>query len=820
MQILKTYLCAMIMACLAAGDLPASELGATPSEDDVAKNAFFESRIRPVLVNHCYECHGPESAEAKGNLRLDTAGHMQRGGDSGPSIVAGDPDASLLMQAIQYDGLEMPPSGRLDPSVIRDFERWIREGAFDPRTEPDANFDEVEKTAKVVANGNDALWSWQAPRASGPPVVRQRTWPRSDIDCYVLHELDQAGIVPVEDAPPEVLVRRLAYDLTGLPPPNELAQEYLRQPTPNRLASYVDALLASPEFGVHWGRHWLDVARYADSNGNDFNATFHDAWRYRDYVIAAFNDDMPFDQFVREQIAGDLLPYSDDMTRTRQVVATGFLMIGSKMLSERDKARLTMDVVDEQLSAVGQAFLGMTLGCARCHDHKFDPVTMTDYYALAGIFRSTLSLRGESQQYVSTWPRHRLPTTEEHVAAVSDYERRRDELEKQIKGMRKEKDELTKDGAGTEALGALMQRLEVAESELKQLAAVAPQPLPTALAVAELEDIHDCQVCIRGEHNNLGATVPRGVIPAINGEKRTGKVTVPVYASGRRELAEWIASDENPLTARVIVNRVWQHLIGEGLVRSVDNFGRLGDRPTHGELLDRLAIDFVESGWRIKPLIRRIVLTRTYCLSSRYDEVAWGRDTENRLLWRAHRKRLSAESIRDSILASSGRLLQGPGASPVDGFGTLVTVNSAEQTKPQSNETYHRSAYLPILRGELPVALTAFDFADPDMVVGKRNATTVPSQSLFLMNSPFVIACATDAARQFAVIDNHEEQIRAIYQQLLSRPPTEEELAQAQEFLLACADESPEGPDASGSMPGLAQLIHMLFASIEFRMLD
>ena len=951
----------------------------SPAED-AKKLEFFETRIRPVLVDHCYECHSVGAKEVKGSLVVDTAAGLLKGGDSGTSLVPGNADESLLLEALRYESLEMPPAGRLPDNVIDDFEKWIDMGAPDPRG-GDAG---PVTRSKIDIEAGRKFWAFQPPRVQAPPVVADATWPRSEIDAFVLARLEAAGLKPAADADRATLARRLYYDLLGLPPTPEQVSAFVNDPSSNAIETLVDQLLESPQFGVHWGRHWLDVARYADSNGGDFNATFHNAWRYRDYVVNATNNDKPFDQFVREQIAGDLLPYDSDVQRAEQLIATGFLMVGTKMLSERDKEKLTMDVVDEQINTVGSAFMGLTLGCCRCHDHKFDPIPTQDYYALAGIFRSTRTLEGESQQYVSTWPRRDLPAEPEHVAAVKDHEARTktltknlasakklfDAAEKELKELAAGANSLTFDDADAEVAGswkastftpnyvgigyihdddtdkgeksveftlkppttgryevrmsyapganrannvpitirhaegesevtldqsrkppidnlfasignfpfkggqpasltisttgtkgfvivdavrliamdidsesvasetvaeseavkqaeASVERLKAElasiDEQIKALEKTAPAPLPKAIAVDEFKEIGDCEICIRGEHRNRGEKVPRGFIQvAVTSEPPK----IPGETSGRRELAEWIASPQHPLTARVIVNRVWYHLLGEGIVRSVDNFGELGERPTHPELLDYLAHRFVRSssdqgfGWSMKRLIREITLSRLYQMSSDHDEDAWQADPENHLLWRANRRRLPAEAIRDSMLMISGQLDLSPGGSPVEGLGTLVNNNTADSESYESKESARRSLYLPIIRNELPASLTVFDFADPDLVVGKRPVTNVPAQALLMMNSPFVMNCAEQTAKQLLAAEEKTPEllVRKTYQITLSREATTSEISRALTFLKLGGDTTDQENGPSGKR--LTQLVHVLFASTEFRMLN
>ncbi|MCA9049991.1 MAG: DUF1553 domain-containing protein [Planctomycetaceae bacterium] len=998
--ITATVLCAANPVGVAAADGPAA-----------VETAFFENRIRPVLVQHCYECHSAKADEVKGGLRLDFAGGLTTGGDSGPALISGKPSESILLDALKYDGMEMPPSGRLPDDVIRDFEKWIADGAVDPRKDAPTAWHGPQS---IDMEQGRQFWSFQPFADPGRPEAASAK--RSVVDAWLDTALTDAGITAVGEADSAARLRRLYFDLIGLPPSPEQQQSFVADSSATAFADEVDRLMASEQFGVHWGRHWLDVARYADSNGNDFNATFHDAWRYRDYVIRSFNTDKPFDQFVREQIAGDLLPFESDAQRTEQVVATGFLMLGTKMLSERDKDKLRMDVVDEQISTVGTAFLGMTLVCARCHDHKFDPVPKEDYYALAGIFKSTRTLEGESQKYVSTWPRTDLPADAAHVAAVKQFEAHQSALEKQLAGVQKavknletqlkkeqslssgdvvddaaaslvgswKKSSLTPPfvGAGyihddqqdkgaksvtfrwtplhsglfevrlsyahgvnrsdsvpitiehaagsadvqldqtkrptLEGMFAAVGRFEFADSrpavvtvnttgtrgyviadavqfvpidadgnyvqsenpsesstaegtarrelddrrleekslaeQLKELKKSAPPPLPQAFAVAEHQEIGDCAVCIRGEHRNLGPVIPRGFLQAASW---TESVMFPADQSGRIQLADWLTDPRNPLTARVFVNRVWSHLFGEGLVRTVDNFGANGERPSHPQLLDHLAARFVTPvdrrtaagspgfGWSVKALIRELLLTDAYQRSTAYGESAADVDPENRLLWRAHRKRLPAEAVRDALLAVSGRLSLSPDGSPVEGFGVLVKTNDANAEEIEQAESTHRSVYLPVIRSELPPILTVFDFADPDMVVGQRPVTNVPAQALMLMNSPFVMDAASITAERLS--SDRSLTVRQLidltYRTILNRSATAAEIQRGTEFLdvsdsgrsvadafragakpaavEASGDEGISGDAESESVSArFRRFVHVLFASSEFRLLN
>jgi cytochrome c553 len=953
--------------CLAAdGPWVARAADGPPAAADIA---FFETRIRPALVAHCLECHSADAKEPGGGLLLDRAAGWQAGGDSGPAIVPGDAAASLVMAALRYESLEMPPSGRLPQSVIDDFQRGIDRGAVDPRDESMPVGVARTGDGSIDWEAARAFWAFQPPRQVPPPAVADPSWGRDPVDAFVLARLEAVGLRPSPDAAPPVRLRRLAYDLTGLPPDPDLLDAFTADPSPAHWERIVDRLIATPAAAEHQARHWLDVARYADSNGSDFNATFHDAWRYRDFVIRACAADMPFDQFVVRQIAGDLLEASDPQEAADNLVATGFLMLGTKMLSERDKPKLEMDVVDDMIDTCGRAFLGLTLGCARCHDHKFDPVPTEDYYALAGIFRSTQVLDGESQKYVSTWVKRPLPVEPEHAAAVAAFDARRKELTSELAAARKRRDgekeaaaaaagaiifddaQATREGAweastytrpfhgagyvhdgnrakgecritfpgpsragtyrvriayspaanratnvpvtvvlgdgvrhefvvdqrtapavkpfwhdlgefrcddpaamsvvianagtdgyvladavgyvavgtseqppeDTDAEEARRDRLAAAEGEVKRiekeiaaLDAAKPPPLPMAMAVREAERIGDAFVCVRGEVDKPGPEVPRGFLRICSSGPPP---QLPADRSGRLELARWLTDPDNPLAARVIVNRVWMHLFGEGLVRTVDNFGMQGERPTHPELLDTLAIEFVRDGWSLRRLVRRLVLTRTYLQASTPPAVSPSDpqpalvDPENRLLWRAHRRRVPAEALRDTLLVAAGVLDPSPSVAPMAAFGTLVTQNVATPGDVKVDTSTRRSLYLPVIRGMVHPLLVTFDFADPDLLVGRREQTNVPAQALALVNNPEVIGwCERIAARVVATAADDAARVRLAFRLLLQRDPDADEAAWVAAYVGAEGEEA-----AAARWPRAVQAI---VASTEFRFLD
>ncbi len=772
--------------------------------------SFFEKNIRPVLVQECYSCHAATAKKIRGGLLLDTRDGLRKGGDNGPAVLPGDTQKSLLMQAIRHvkDDLKMPPKKKLPAEVIAHFEKWIAMGAPDPRG----------GTARVVKNAIDvekgrSFWAFQPPKRTSPPAVKNAAWPKDDIDRFVLAELEAKGLAPVADADARTLIRRLTFDLTGLPPtPEEVesfVQEYAAKPAA-ALEAAVDRLLASPRFGERWGRHWLDVTRYAESSGRANNIAYPHAWRYREYVIDAFNKDKPYDRFIREQLAGDLLTAKDDREKSDLLTATGFFAIGPKSHNERNPLQFRMDLVDEQIDATFQAFQALTVACARCHDHKFDPIPQKDYYALAGIFRSTETCYGTVRMIQSNHPSSLVLLPKNGGAPVGldplTPERRKD-IEKQIQDTRDQGARLTGQNAFIRRI-FLQARRATLESQLAMYEADGT-PKPLAMGVRDRTFVSDSKLYIRGELDQPGETVPRG-LPQVLATRQPNIGE----GSGRRELADFIASNDNPLTARVMANRVWLHLIGRGLVATPDNFGASGQRPSHPALLDHLALTFIDNGWSIKKLIRAIVLSRTYRLSSRFDDKNFEADPDNVLVWRMPKRRLEAEALRDSMLAVSGRLdITPPKGSPIERNGEGPAGFRFRLRGPGGDETAqdnHRTVYLPILRDLVPEALTLFDFPDPSLIIGERPTTTVPAQSLYLMNNPFVIRQAEALAeRLLAGPGDDAARLTRAYLLCYSRPPSEKELHNAQEFL---ADYGKKKP----GRPAWAALCQALLASAEF----
>ena len=1017
-------------------------LAAVAEEPSPAGIEFFEKKVRPVLVNRCFECHGDDS---QSDLRLDSLAGMLRGGTRGPALVVGKPDESLLISALRHgEILKMPSKTKLPQAEINDIIRWVEIGAPWPGAGPVPVQEEEAQSAsgeKQYSDVQRSFWSLQPPVATDVPSVEDPDWTRAPTDAFVLARLESAQLNPAPAADRRTLLRRATFDLTGLPPSPRAIREFLADETPDAFSKVLDRLLSSPHYGERWGRHWLDVARYADSNGLDENLAYGNAYHYRDYVISALNRDKPFDRFIQEQLAGDLLPCEGD-DAIEATVATGFLSLGAKMLAEDDPMKMQMDIIDEQIDTIGRAFMGLTLGCARCHDHKFDPISSRDYYALAGIFKSTKTMEhftvvaqwqekplaaaaaieardklqqqldaqqaeidkvatsateavlGQARSHVGQYllaarelnrhtlfgnqpdigsrpdailieaedyargnvnkdhthygkgigvlvSRGELPNFAEYdidlpedgryhieirVAAAdarpcalsinglllksdaagevtgswfsdtqawsyegvcrltagkcvvrlenpqafphidklllvkspppaaelstiaewadNDYEPIQEFVEQWSVYLQKSSDDgdapfadwlaasgpddlaalaslarqyqqrgaaisttagdpvpessadpkdeglrkVLYDAKGPFQVPETIERHFAAESveqlavlrQAKQTLADSLPQFPQAMAVSS-GSAEDLQVHIRGSHLTLGETVPRG-FPVV---LRSGvETSIDSDQSGRLELAHWMTSAEHPLTSRVIVNRVWLWHFGAGLVRSPDNFGQLGERPTHPELLDWLAQQFAADGWSIKGLHREIMLSSTYRMSTAFNEQAAAADPENRLRWRFERRRLEAEAIRDSLLVAGGQLDDQMGGSllPTENRNYVTSTANVDPVAYQSNR---RAVYLPVVRSAVYDVFQAFDFADPSMLSGQRQSTTVAPQALFMMNSQLV-ADQTAALADYLLAQpdvQDAERVQAIYERAFARLPSEAEVARALDFV-------------------------------------
>ncbi|MCB1077988.1 MAG: DUF1553 domain-containing protein, partial [Verrucomicrobiae bacterium] len=714
-------------------------------------------------------------------------------------------------------------------------------GAPDPREEQKSEAKVMEKYSSTIdVEKGRGFWAYQKPRKPELPTVSDSSWPRTELDHFILAALDAKEIAPSEDADPRTLIRRLYFDLIGLPPSPEQVEPFVAgwQKDPEKaLRTVVDELLDSPGFGERWGRHWLDVARFGESTGKEANALYPYAWRYRDYVIGAFNADKPYDEFIQEQIAGDLLPHGSDDELAEHLVATGFLAIGTKSLNDQNNRQFRFDLVDEQIDTASRAVLATTVACARCHDHKFDPIPMSDYYAMAGIFLSSDTYYGTAQTAQSRHntdlvtlpiPDRNPPIEPLSLGNLIDLQFQLEQRQKDLREQVAEAAELRRsgdtDGAQRITLGLLRVRSDIGLIEAKIARYDADgYPRPLAMAVKDSSEPFDSQLLIRGEEGNATSErVPRGFVQVIqSGDEEP----VPADQSGRLQLAQWMTSPENPLASRVMVNRIWHWLFGAGLVTSVDNFGATGQTPSHPELLDYLAVRFVEKNWSMKEMIREIVLSRTYRQSSAFKEPNFLKDPDNHLLWRMTPRRLEAEQIRDAVLAISGTLqLERPIGSSVaqsgDGFVGRTVRDQASLTA----ETDHRSVYLPIVRDLVPESLELFDFADPSLMTGARETTTVPSQALYLMNSDFIIKNAEAMAKRLTEdmgLRGNKLGQTAFYL-AYSRPPTEEEgrktLAYFERFLATAKESGLSETDARRL--GLVTFCQSLLSSAEFRYLN
>ena len=756
--------CAVVLLCFGSDPLLLAQSSTSPS--DPAALEFFEAKVRPVFANRCYPCHGPNTGEGQAGLRLDSLTTMLTGGRSGPAIVPGEPQRSLFILAINHDTfVQMPPKTKLPRQEIQILTDWVKMGAPwpDALPPPPASRKQTASSDVEFTEEEKSFWAFQRVTKSSIPRIRNKSWPRSRVDHFVLAELEAKGLTPAPPAAKRTLIRRATIDLHGLPPTPEEVTAFLLDESPEAFSRVVNRLLESPRYGERWGRHWLDVVRYADSNGMDDNLVYGDAWRYRDYVIRAFNTNKPYDLFIREQLAGDLLADRGDADRAEGLVATTFLMIGPKMLAEDDPVKQQMDIVDEQLDTASRAIMGLTLGCARCHDHKFDPIPTADYYSLAAIFKSTqtmLSFRVDSKWNATALdgrePDQRLSELEKEIDLHDDI---------LVNGNREKMSQEEREG--------YEENLKAAKEEYASI--------PKAMAVKE-GDAADLPIFIRGNHLTPGPRVPRRFPRILAGGRQT---PIPSGRSGRLELADWLTSPDHPLTARVMVNRIWKGHFGRGIVRSPDNFGRLGERPDNQPLLDWLAVRFVESGWSVKEMHRVMMLSSAYQMSTAFNPRASEIDPENRLLWRMDRRRMEAEVIRDSLLHVSGRLDLTLGGTLLNVAPFVNLSGDGKSRDPALYESPRRSVYLPVLRSAVYEVLEAFDFADPSRMNGRRSSTTVAPQALFMLNSKLMEEAAGHLAQRLlaSTLPTDAEHIGQAYELVLSRPPSTAERQEWIEFL-------------------------------------
>ncbi len=992
---------------------------ATPDEQ-------FEKVIRPLLVEKCIGCHGEK--KPKGDLRLDSLAGMLKGGESGPAIVPGKPEQSLLVTAVRHNESLKMPKDKLPTADIAVLTAWVKAGAVWPDAKPVVPTPAKPAAVRTFTDEEKAFWAFQPFKKVDPAATG-----KNPIDHFMDEKRKSTGVTAAPAADKRTLIRRVTFDLTGLPPTVTEVEAFEADTSPEAWDKLIDRLLASSAYGEKWGRRWLDVARYADSNGMDENLAHGNAWRYRDYVIRSFKADKPYNQFVKEQIAGDLLPGGTPEERADRLTGTGFLVIGPKMLAEDDPMKMRMDIIDEQVDTLGQAFLGLTLGCARCHDHKFDPLTQADYYAVAGMFYSTKSMR--SYGVVAQW--HERPVgSAESVAKLAEFDKKRAAASEAVKKPEKQLRDAVKtrleaerrrateyaeaslqlarrrdplklvvaDPAKDEVKGGLLIEAEnytrgnakkltdgygagigviindgklpnVAEYDIEvpadgtyqialryaaqtsrptvlsvggkvvrsdaageatgswnpdgqkwfaeavvtltkgkttirlecagpfphfdklallplskeqtvavgptaeevakekklllplvrawvkvaekwkdklppadELAKVAADPngpfkgspeldagIDAALAAdvkkakdeltavekakpaideamaVEDDKSQNLRIHLRGSHLTLGADTPRRFPTIVAGEKQ-GAIT---KGSGRLELAEWVASPTNPLTARVMANRVWLGHFGTGLVRTPDNFGRLGERPTHPELLDYLATEFVASGWSVKHLHRLIVKSAAYRMSTEFNADKFHTDPENRAYWRFNRRRLDVEELRDGMLAVAGNLDRKAGGTllPTNNRGYVNSTGgrgSIDFTAPR------RSVYLPVIRSGLFDVFQANDFPDPSTTSGLRPQTTVPAQALFHLNSAVADQSAEAFAKSLLELKGDDgTRVREAYRRVYTRPPTTAETERVMKFLAA----SDTSTDAK-KLKAWQSLCRVLLSSAEFAFVE
>jgi hypothetical protein len=747
---------------------------ASRAADDPKAVEFFETKIRPVLVEHCYKCHSEEAEQGKklrGGLKLDTRANWQKGGDTGPAIVPGKPDQGSLIESLKYTSdVRMPPKGKLPDSVIADFEQWIRDGAVDPRTDV-AN--PGRQSGGIDVEKGRTYWAFQPPKRYPVPTIAN---PKSPIvhpvDAFIAAKWDEKGLSPVSLADKRTLLRRVYFDLTGLPPTPEEMDAFLADTSPDAFEKVVEKLLASPRYGERWARYWLDVARYAEDQAHTFGVRpKKNAYLYRDWVIKAFNDDVPYDKFVRLQIAGDMVLASegDDFTR---YAGLGFMGLGAEYYKNTAREQAIAEELDDRVDTLTRGFLALTVSCARCHDHKFDPIPQRDYYSLAGIFYGT---------NLTDYPLAPADEVKAYAAAQSKLKQAEDKLKKA------QADAKAKPGDKDLAAAAKEQNAEV-EKLKKEL----PQP-PLAAHVLSGNG-SGMKVYVRGNPATKGEDAPKGFLQVLS---KPGAKSGSDYT--RLDLANAVASPENPLTARVIVNRVWQGHFGRGLVNTPSNFGSLGDRPSHPELLDYLAVEFVNHGWSIKWLHRQILLSSTYQLSSAVQPDDMKSDAANVCLWRASRRRLDVEAWRDSLLFVSGNLDETTG-------GPTFELRDANARR--------RTVYAKVSRHELDGLLRLFDFPDANVTADRRSVTTVPQQQLFALNSDFMVNQAKAlAARAAKAGPTDEERIRAAYRLCFQRDPDAREVQLGVRFLAM-----PTRPD--DKLTRWQQYAQVLLASNEMMYVD
>ncbi len=777
----------------------------------------YPPRIAAIFEKKCGSCHSGKEPDSA--LDLATVVTLMVGGESGKTLIA----PGKLMESVLWSKItegEMPPEDepRLTETEKKTISDWIKSGHF-------PSLATIEQArSDLFRSEAQKHWSFRPVSKPSIPAVKNKSWPLSEIDSFILARLETKNLKPAGDADAYTLLRRIYYDLTGLPPSPAQVKIFVAEATKDfdaAVTTQVDRLLDTPEFGERWGRHWLDVARYSDTLGGGANFTLLDAWRYRDYVIDSFNKDTPYDRFITEQIAGDLLPYDSPQQRQDLLIATGFLSIGPKDFTDQDKVKLLADAIDEQMDTMGKAFMGLAIGCARCHSHKFDPLPVEDYYAMAGIFRSTQTLQKmddtKSFQNMPTWNRFPLPTLgEKKVAAkkkkaeadLNALRNQKKQLDRQIKKLQAAAENNNANDAEVATLEKQRDKIEAEIKSRQTLGNYFGKLDSGILGVIEGEKPAPARINISGNARELGREIPRGIIRALGSECDD----IPSEQSGRLQLTHWLTDGQHPLTARVMANRVWSHLLGQGIVTSNDNFGTTGSSPSHPELLDHLAARFVDEQWSIKKLIRRIMLSRVYRMASEPNEQAFSIDPDNTLLWKRSTQRLDVEALHDSLLRFAGQLSDKQGGPTLVHAGVLSLGFRMKVERPGLSK--RRAVYLPVYRGavvDVTAAFRTFDFADPNLVVGHRTQSLVPTQALFLMNNDLTLDCANDlASRLLKQEKTDEDRIQQAYLTVLGRPVQQDELHRAKTFLKTPDNKTP------AHQANWSAFCQVLFSSSEF----
>ncbi len=777
------------------------------AEERAVAIAFFELHVRPTLIGRCFSCHGPTAQPPRGNLRLDTRAVLlaARGAGKPALIVPGDPDKSEIVILLRHgiEDVNALPAHRLTADQLVDIETWVRRDAITPD-------DNLAPSGAPVPHPDLSaarkFWSLRPVQEQPLPAVHLPAWSQNPIDRFVLAKMQEKGVHPVAAADKRTLLRRATFDLTGLPPTPEEIIAFLADTSPDAFAHVIDRLLASPRYGERWGRHWLDVAHYSDTAGEDADFPIPEAARYRDWVIDAFNQDKPYEQFVKEQIVGDLMPARDEADRRQKIIATGYLAMSRRFgVAPEHEMQLT---IADTIDTLGRSVLGATLGCARCHDHKFDPFSMRDYYALYGIFESTNYAFPGSEERPFQIGFAPLIDPAKASEVLKPYEASLAAAEADVRR--------TFDARAKATDAPTYQRLtgewERAKNHRNDVSHHAPV-IEAAYGVSEGTP-HDACIQKRGEPGDPGDSIARGFPEVLGGQR----LPPDEHGSGRLPLSNWLTDPANPLFARVMVNRIWQYHFGKGIVQTPSDFGNRGKPPTHPELLDFLAKRFVDSGWSIKAMHRLVMTSQAYQLSATDDAANTQADAADDFLWQFRRQRLDAEEIRDAILAVSGNLdLSRPGPHPFpprDGWH--FTQHAAFAAIYPS---MHRGVYVMQQRIKRHPFFVLFDGADPNLSTAERSVSVTPLQALFMMNDPFVEEeSMAFAGRLRTARDTQDGQIELAYELAYGRPPEADEYSEARAYLAQYVQKlaATNIPAGKRETAALASHLRSIFSSNEF----